>query len=384
MTSFLNTNSRSAVVLVLSMVLIWVCMAGAPSAQPSAQLVHAYYFNRMPTEYKKQELLIASLKDTGANTIILELPMNDQGVPELRNIPNSVYLAHQAGLKFHVVLPTRQLPGIVSRHRDWEDTQYALGSGTVQSTGKLDLFNREAVEYLASLAKEIASYSVDALLLGPDFYYSPVEGIGPAAREQTMTDLKWAPDPRRLFKKVNSGPDGIIIEEYGEYYARWTALKRDRLLSAFEQIRKAGRSVNAGLKFGIPIPIVLPVTTEDKMFTRFAYDMSAFRKLNSDYYWTTIEYRDIRSKQNLTYRQAMEQLSRIANSAITAVKLPDQVILALQATNETGRLIPLFEIEEITELVRSSGETGIAYIIGPDATVNRTFMKKIFKSQAQP
>jgi hypothetical protein len=383
MTIFRNTNSRALIILFLSMFLIGDRLVETSLAQPSAQLVHAYYLKKMPSDYKKQESLIASLKDTGANTIILELPMNEQGLPDLRKIPDSVYLAHQAGLKLHVVLPTRQFPGIIAQHKDWEDIQYDLGSGTVQATGKLDLFNREAVEYVASLAREIASYSVDALLLGPDHYYAPVEGIGPAAREQTMADLKWAPDPRMLFKKVNSGPDGIIIEAYGEYYTRWTALKRDRLLYVFEQIRKAGRSVNAGLKIGIPIPVVMPVTAADRIFTQFAYDMNAFRKLNSDYYWTAIEYRDIKSKQNLSYRQTKEQLSRIANSAATAVKLPEQVIIALQATTEAGKVIPLFEMEEITELARSSGETGIAYIIGPDAVVNRPFMKKMFKSQAQ-
>lgn len=384
MTSFSNTNNRSLIILFLTLGFSGNLPADVAVAQTSDQFVHAYYFKSMPSDYQKQELLIASLKDTGANTIILELPMNEHGIPDLRKIPNSVYLAHQAGLKLHIVLPTRQFPGIISRHRDWEDTQYALGSGTVQATGKLDLFNKAAVDYLASLAREIASYSVDALLLGPDFYYAPTEGIGPAAREQTKIDLKWAPDPRTLFRKVSRGSDGPIIEEYGEHYGKWTAFKRDRLLYVFERIRKAGRSVNGGLKIGIPIPVVMPVTTADKIFTRFAYDINAFRKLNSDYYWTAIEYRDIRSKQNLTYRQAMEHLSRVANSAITAVKLPEQVILALQATTETGAVIPLFEMEEITELAGSSGKTGIAYIIGPDATVNRTFMKKIFRKQARP
>ncbi|MEK6744600.1 MAG: hypothetical protein AABZ15_13380 [Nitrospirota bacterium] len=368
----------------MAMALIGNILADIACAQPSDRLVHAYYFKRMPSDYKKHELLIASLKDTGANTIILELPMSEQGFPDLRKIPNAVYLAHQAGLKLHIVLPTRQIPGILSQHSEWEDNQYALGSGTVQSTGKLDLFNKAAVDYLASLAKEIASYSVDALLLGSDFNYAPTEGIGPAAREQTMIDLKWAPDPRALFKKVSRGAEGPIIEEYGEHYGKWTAFKRDRLVYVFEQIRKAARSVNGGLKIGIPIHVVMPVTAEDKIFKQFAYDINSFRKLNSDYYWTAIEYRDIKTNQNLTYRQAIELLSRMAMSAITAVKIPDQVILALQATTETGSVIPMFEMEEITELVRRSDTTGIAYIIGPDATVNRTFMKKIFRKQAQP
>jgi hypothetical protein len=366
------------------MVLLLACLTCIAYAQPSSPLVQAYYFKTIPSDYKKQELRIASLKDTGANTIILELPMNELGIPDLGKIHDSVYLAHQAGFKLHIVLPTRQFPGIISQHRDWEDTQYDLGSGTVRSTGKLDLFNPTAVKYLTDLAKEIATYSVDAILLGPDFYYTPVEGVGPAAREQTTIDLKWAPDPRQLFKKVVNGPDGIIIEEYGEYFKKWTALKRDRLLSVFEQIRKAGRSVNAGLKIGIPIPVVLPVTSSEKLFNLFAYDMNAIRKLSVDYYWTTIEYRDIRAEENITYGQTMEQLSRMANSAITTVKLPDQVIIVLQATKKTGEMIPLFQIEEITTLVRSSGETGIAFIIGPDATVNRTLMKKIFRRQVHP
>lgn len=385
MTLFSNTNSRSRTIILLIMIMtpILTCLADISFSQPSPPLIHAYYFKSLPSDYKKQEMLIASLKDTGANTLILELPMNEQGFPDISSIPNSVYLAHQAGLKLHIVLPTRQMPGIISQHKDWEDSQYALGSGTVQSTGKLDLFNKAAVDYLTSLAREIASYSVDALLLGPDFYYAPVEGIGQAAREQTVIDLKWAPDPRTLFKKVSRSSDGPIIEEYGEHYGKWTALKRDRLLHVFDQVRKAGRSVNAGLKIGVPIPVIMPVTTADKIFTLFAYDVSAFRKMNSDYFWTAIEYRDIKLKQNLTNRQAMEQLSRMANSAITAVKSPEQVVLCLQATTEAGMVIPLFEMEEITELARSSGKTGIAYIIGPDATVNRTFMKKIFRNQAQ-
>jgi len=179
MTSFLTTNSRSAVVLVLSMVLIWVCMAGAPSAQPSAQLVHAYYFNRMPTEYKKQEFAHCFTERYGGE-------YHHPGTADERSgcarasqpFPTQCILRTRQDSNSMSYCPTPTIARHCFKAQGLGDTQYALGSGTVQSTGKLDLFNREAVEYLASLAKEIASYSVDALLLGPDFYYSPVEGIG--------------------------------------------------------------------------------------------------------------------------------------------------------------------------------------------------------------
>ena len=96
-----------------------------------------------------------------------------------------------------------------------------------------------------------------------------------------------------LYKKVVRGSGGPIIEEYREYYRRWTELKQDLLLHVFARIRKASRTVNADMKFGIPIYAVMPVSTEDRIFTQFAYDMSAFRRLDCDDYWTAIEYRNI-------------------------------------------------------------------------------------------
>jgi hypothetical protein len=102
-----------------------------------------------------------------------------------------------------------------------------------------------------------------------------------------------------VVEKVTREAFDPIIEEYGKDHGKWKALKRDRLLFVFDQIRKAGRSVNAGLKIGIPIAVVMPVTTTDPIFTQFAYDMSAFRKLNRYFCLTAIEHRDIKSRHNL-------------------------------------------------------------------------------------
>ena len=85
----------------------------------------------------------------------------------------------------------------------------------------------------------------------------------------------------------------------------------------FRSDQESGLLRNANLKIGIPIPVIMPLTTTDRIFTQFAYDMSAFRKHNSDFSWTAIEYRNIKSKQNLTYLQTLEQFSRMAKSAIT-------------------------------------------------------------------
>jgi len=55
--------------------------------------------------------------------------MSEKGLHDLTKRSDSVYLAHQAGLKLPDIHPTRQLIKVISRHKDCEDAQYALGSG---------------------------------------------------------------------------------------------------------------------------------------------------------------------------------------------------------------------------------------------------------------
>ncbi len=341
-------------------------------------LVNAYFLRELPSSYAGQEKFFQSLRDTGANTVILDLPLNTAGTPALDLIPDAVYLAHKTGLSIQVILPTRRIPGIISRHPDWEDRRFDLESGTREPSGMLDLFNEEAVAYLSNLVRQAASFSIDGILLGEDFYFAPVDGLGSAAIDRAKKSTDISLRSSELFTKVSQGPDGLRIDEFGPSYFAWTAIKRDRLLYVYERLNAAARAVNSLTTLGIPIPIILPMASSQELLKRYAYDMSAFQRLGVDYYWTALEYREMKAEKDLSFSRTVEFLSRSATSAVAAAKISDRIIIALPAMNRRGIPLAFTEIEEMTGLVRRAGSTGIAYIIRPDTVISADFMKKMF------
>ena len=111
----------------------------AAAAEVRPALTNAFFLPTVPADYAKLEKYFATLKDGGANTVIIGPPAG--GVPDADALPNIVYLAHAAGLRIYFSLPSRGWTDALREHPEWEDMRYDLNSGTLQGTGKLDLFH---------------------------------------------------------------------------------------------------------------------------------------------------------------------------------------------------------------------------------------------------
>ena len=352
------------------------------SAFPKAQnaSVNAFYLMNVPQNYGSLEKLFPGFKASGADTIMVELWTN--GVRMDNDVlANITYLAHQSGLKLFVIVPTRENKALLEEHSEWEDMRYDLGSGTIQPTGRLDLFQQPVVDYLMSTIKEIASFSVDGILLGSDFYYSDIEGMSAVAQELYREKFNASLVPGDLYKKVKENGNGMKVEEYGESFMPWAGMKRDQLMVVLRETMKTALSVNPGIKFGMPLH-VNGFETQIEALTRYSYDMSAFRKIDVDYYWIAIQHRQMRIKQDLNYKKSMELVSRMVQIATTMVKEPYKSIIGVQTTAATGKVLPLSEIEEASALVKKSGEPGIAFMINPDSQPPAALTKKMFKRQS--
>ncbi len=353
-------------------------MVGECLAQPRDDVMKAFYLRDVPTSYAGADGLFASLQDTGANTVIIELPLTPQGLPDVNTIPNVVYLAHKAGLKVAVILPVRQLPGVLALHRDWEDLRYDLGRGSTVRSGMLDLFRTDAVLYLADLVKKLVFYSVDTVLFGQDFAYGPGDGMSDVALARARDLIGEPVQAKKIFTRHSRGAEGAPVEEYGDQFWKWAEVKRDRLLRVYDILTAAGRSVKGTTMFGIPAPVILPVPLEREVLARYSYDMGAFQKRNVDYYWTRIATRSMKERGNLMSRQITELVSRTASSTATTVKEAEKRVVVLDAASLDGKFLPLSEIEEVSELVINSGKCGIAYAVAPDTVVPKDFMQKLF------
>ena len=377
-----HLKSRIFAAAVLLLIVFSLVRIQDSRASASMPYVNAFSVTKLPKSYPSMEAFFASLRNTGANTVIIDLPMTDAGFPAMNVIPNVVYLAHQAGFKLFVVLPTRRLDGPLSKHDDWEDMRYDLSSERYERTGKLDLFQQPAVDYLAALAKELAAFSVDAVLLGRDFSYGPTEGMSRFAVNDASQRLGSDLHPSKLYRKIENGPDGPFVRNFTELFQRWTALKRDRLLAVYQAIAKSVHTANSTVKVGIPVPITYPLMNTGEIFTQHSYDMNAFRNLNVDYFWTGIPYRALQKQQGLSNRQTTELVSRIAHAAVTASKDAAKTIIVVPMADENAsQNYPFSEIEEITALIKQAGETGRAYGINPGVSVNREFTNKLFRRQ---
>jgi hypothetical protein len=365
-------------ILILVACMMFTCPHGPASAAAKTQpaLTNAFFLTLVPTDYAKLEKYFAALKEGGANTVIIG-PLAG-GVPDGDALPNIIYLAHASGLRIFFVLPARGWAAALREHPEWEDMRYDLNSGTLQATGKLDLFQPEAVDYLVKLYRTIASYSIDGILLGEDFFYRDTEGMSAAALEEYKKRFTNALIPGKAIVRVGSTSSGPEVLEYGEGFRDWTELKKERLAGAFQNIMSAARKVNSDVKFGIPLHGA-GLASADEALVKYAYDMNAFQTLNVDFYWIAIPHRDIRESRRLNYKKGMEELARIAQAATTTVKDPSKALIVLQTTTVSGKVLPFSEIEEATTLVRKGGEPCLAYMISPDRTLPLALTRKLFK-----
>ena len=356
-----------------------LCFSGSLSAQTTAPVLYGFHARELPEAYAAQERLFASLRGSGANTVILDLPVTDEGFLDRNTLSNAVYLIHQAGLHVFVIMPTRRDPAAIRDHPEWEDRQYDLAMNSHRGTGLLDLFQTAVLEHLAEQSREIASYAVDGILLGEDFRYGIGDGLGKTAVSIVERSLKVKISAKTLFITVDRKAEPPVIEEYGAGFWTWTEEKRDRLIDAYETIRANARSVNPGIKVGVPVPIVVPVATPSELLARHAFDGSAYRKIDADHYWASIDYRSTKVEQQLSFAESVQLLSRSAYAAISSIKDLDRMTFVLQATFASGTALPLSEIEQATNLVRHAGRTGIVYSITPRAIPSAALTNKMFR-----
>jgi len=339
--------------------------------------VDAFFLKDLPGDYAKLETLFTLYKGGGANTVIISLPTKNKDIDK-DVLANAVFLSHLRGMKLLVIVPTRKNDAVLNEHPDWEDMKYDLESGTLQPTGRLDLYQPLVKERLVSMFKDIAAYSVDGILMGEDFIYGDTEGMSPTALDAFEKKFGAPLVTGSAIAKVGGDERAPIIEEYGDSYWNWADLRRAMLIDLLQSVVKASRAVNRSVKFGITIPIA-GFGTANEALANYSYDMVDFRKQGIDYYWIAVPHREIRANRDLDYKKTMEVMMRMVKSTTIMVKDPVRSIIGIQTTTVSGKVLPLSEIEEVMMRVRQAGDSGIAFMVVPETQLPAALTRKLFK-----
>lgn len=360
---------------------LWAPAVSAAETQQSG--INALYLLTVPSEYEALEEVVKSAGDNGANTIIMPL-VSKAGIPDKQTLAKAVFFAHAAGMKLFVIVPTRDLSTPLQEHSNWEDLQYDLRSGTVQPAGKLDIFNEKAATYISEFIKDIAGYSVDAILLDEDFFYGDAEGMSENALTLYKQKYGSSFSARAAFAKVRGeGPEKHMPAQYGESFWKLAELKKEMLLLLLNNIIESAQMVNKQVKFVIPLPAPGLFLAEKEMLAWYSLDVAALQKMDTNLFWLSIRHRDIRTQNDINYKKTIEIVSRIAVTSLSLIKDPSKIIIAIQTTSESRKLLPIFEIEEVASQAKKSGQTGIAFMIEPDVGLPPVLTKKIFRREQE-
>jgi hypothetical protein len=382
-----SCRCRCALISILPAIfLVLLTMPGSPAIRLSLaeqQHVSALYLLTPPSDYKAFQDLVLSYRDSGANTLIIR-PVSIRGSVDKQMLAKAVFFAHTSGMRLFVILPTRGMSFLLDDHPDWEDMYYNVNNRTVEPAGKLDLFNPSVTVYLSDLFRDIAGYSVDGILLDEDFYYGDTEGLSDLAMARYKKKYGSSYSVRSELGRLKG--DALLNhqpEEYGEGFWNLAELKKNTLLVLLKNIMQSSRSANKEVKFGIALHIPGLFLKEKHVLAWYAHDMSAFKKMDINYFWLVIPHRDIRAQQDINYKKSIEAVARMATSSLSVVNDPGKVIIAVQAFSSSGKALPLTEIEEVSAQAKKAGDPGIAFMVEPDTQLPPELTKKIFKHQQE-
>lgn len=353
---------------------------GAPSvhhAGAASSVINGLYLLDPSPDYDALNDTIQRYKDSGANTVIIR-PVSKTGKVDKQILSKAVFFAHQRGMQLYVILPTRGMTFLLDEHPEWEDMFFDLKTGTIQPSGKLDLLNPHVMVFLSDFLRDIAGYSVDGIILDEDFYYRDTEGLSRTALEKYKRKFNSAFSLRLAFGSLNGeSPDNPELNEYGDDFWRLSELKKNNLILLLKNIMSSSKAVNKDIKFGVSLHVPGLFLKQNEILAWYGHDLPAFRKTDLDFFWLGIPHRD--RGINTTYRKSMERLSRRAVSSLSLVNNPSSVIIAVQAVSDSGRTLPLSEIEEVSQQVKKSVNVGLTFMVDSDTQLPPVLTRKIFK-----
>ncbi len=365
---------RSALIGFVVLAVSYAALVTVAAAE--RRVTNGIYILDAPVDYDAFQLLIRKYKDSGADSIIIR-PVSKTGAIDTLVVAKSVFFAHDIGLKLFVVLPTRAMKRQVEEHPDWEDKQYDPATRSIKRSGKLDLFNPSVSAYLLEVFKDIAGYSIDGIILDDDFYYSDTEGQTASALKQYKLKFGSRFSYRKALGNVRE-EERTSTDLYGNGFWNLAELKKNVLLSVFENIVRETRSVNKDLKFGISLHVPGLFLKKEEMLAWYSHDLEEFSRVNADFFWLEIPHRDIRREHELSYRKGMEAVSRKATATGMLLK-EGNVLIAVQTATQSGRTLPLSEIEEVSLQAKKAGNPGIAFMVLSDTDLPPVLTQKIFK-----
>jgi len=169
------------------------------------------------------------------------------------------------------------------------------------------------------------------------------------------------------------------LEQYGEGFWNLAEMKKNALLVLLRNILQASRAVNKQVTFGIALHVPGLFLKDRELLAWYGHDLETFKKMDINYYWLAIPDREDRTQQDSNYKKAIETASRTVISWLALVNEPGRIIIAIQTSSSSGKILPLSEIEEVAMQVKKAGNPGLSFTVEQETGLPPELTRKIFR-----
>jgi biofilm PGA synthesis lipoprotein PgaB len=350
--------------------------------------------------FKEFDKEISFLKKRGFNTIIVRVFQNNgdrthrlvksrrrTGVyfktshaPVIEDILGDVIdIARRNSMVVYAWMSTRSCDWFLSENREFRDLIYDFQSKKIRPVNRLNLFRKEAREYLKGLYTDLAKYDIDGILLQDDLILRHNESFSPEAEHYFSRRSGFKPTPDTLYKKVGRDESGKITGYgYSKKFWEWTEGKSLFLQDVFRELILNTKKTNPELKFLVNLHYeTLSSPQNGKAW--FSEDLDRLKKLDIDTFAVMSYHRQIKKELGLSRSEVMTFLASLAEKGIDGTKNPERILFKIQVFDwNSSEAVPDSELKEIIGILRSSGSSHLLFYPATGKNSRETFRKMLF------
>jgi biofilm PGA synthesis lipoprotein PgaB len=259
----------------------------------------------------------------------------------------AVRSARKNGLKIYAWMATRTLSFLKTD----EYMEKAFHKGELRDGYGVSIFNKDAVDNIVQLFKDLASYDIDGILFQDDFILRYREGASENALQAYKMDTGISITEKDLFGC--RGGNGITKVPGGcpETFLPWVSWKNEKMMDFYRRLKIESLKENPDLVFAGNVYYETPLE-KAKGLSWYAQTIESMLENGFDYLAVMGYHDQIAEELNISSDSALSLVEKIAENLKSVVDDNSRILLKVQRVSfNKKRFIDSDQHEALGELL---------------------------------
>lgn len=230
---------------------------------------------------------------------------------------------------------------MITRNFNWISNvslfDYKYNIGSLERIKKYDLFNKNAVQKIIGIYKEIAKNKVDGILIQDDLIIKYNEGMSENGTKE--------------FERVTGIPANMqkMIKKGNYYNKEWVKIKKNKTIEILSKIIKEVKQINPDIKIGMNVYYETPLFIENAE-QWYSHNLKELVKTDIDYIYLMSYQRQIKDEMKLSEKENKKLFEKIVTEAFKIAK--EKLIVKIQVYDwKSKKRVSKREIKNYIKLI---------------------------------